>query len=57
MKLVGESLQLGFPHTRAVPVAAAGIGSDEELASPRIARRPIRNHHVLIAATANNGVS
>src|SRR6185295_3537418 len=39
LKLVGESLQLGFPHARAVPVAASGIGGDEELASPGIARR------------------
>src|SRR5258705_10396577 len=34
--LVGEPLKLGFPHARAIAVAAAGVGGDEELACIRV---------------------
>src|SRR5262245_39655073 len=36
---VGEPLQLGFPDAGSIPVAAAGIGRDEQLARLGIALR------------------
>src|ERR1700754_4977254 len=38
VEFIGELLKLGLPHARAVAVAAAGIGGDEDLAGAGIAR-------------------
>src|SRR6185312_349699 len=39
VELVGEPLQLVLPHVRAIAVAAAGVGCDEEVAGVRITPR------------------